>query len=92
MSDNEFYSRFSENLKTSQKWPGIYMFKFVIKEKETKKQNIENLFKEMNAKFSIKKSSKKNFTSITVTLVMDDPESVIKIYKDVSKFKGVITL
>lgn len=92
MNDKEFYSRFSQNLKISQKWPGNYLFKFIIRDKETNKKDIQAVFKGMNANFSIKKSSKKNFTSLTITLIMEDPESVIRIYKEVSKFKGVISL
>ena len=46
----------------------------------------------MNPIFSIKKSSKNNFISLSIRLKMDNPESVIKIYKEASKFKGVIAL
>ena len=92
MSNQEFYSRFLENLKISQKWPGIYMFKFIIKEKETKKQDIQDLFQGMNANFSIKNSSKNNFLSLSINVKMVGPESVINIYKKASKFKGVIAL
>jgi len=92
MSDEEFYSRFLENLKVSQKWPGSYLFKFIIKEKKIKKLDIQNIFKGMNPTFSTKKSSKNNFTSLSISLKMQNPESVIKIYKTASKFKGVIAL
>jgi len=46
----------------------------------------------MNAIFSTKKSSKNNFISLSISLKMENPESVIDIYKQVSKFKGVIAL
>ena len=92
MGDKEFYSRFLKNLKLSQKWPGNYMFKFIIKHKETNKNEIQKLFEGMNPIFSIKKSSKNNFISLSIRLKMDNPESVIKIYKEASKFKGVIAL
>ena len=92
MVDEEFYSRFSENLESSQQWPGPYMFKFILKEKETSREDIENIFKGMDAVFSIKKSSKNNFISISIRLIMKNPESVIQIYKIVSKFKGVLSL
>ncbi|MDG2371283.1 MAG: DUF493 family protein [Flavobacteriaceae bacterium] len=92
MSDEEFYSRFLENLKFSQKWPGPYIFKFIIKEKTTNKLEIQKIFKGMNPVLSIKKSSKNNFLSLSISLKMQNPESVIKIYKTVSKLKGVIVL
>ena len=68
------------------------MFKFITKEKVTKKQDIQNLFQGMNATFSIKNSSKNNFLSLSISVKMVDPESVINIYKKASKFKGVIAL
>ena len=92
MSDEEFYPRFLENLKISQKWPGNYLFKFIIKKKEINKELIKDIFKGMNAIFSTKKSSKNNFISLSISLKMENPESVIDIYKQVSKFKGVIAL
>ena len=92
MSDKEFYSRFTENLKSSQKWPGPYMFKFIIKEKEIEVNEIKNIFIGMKPVFSLKKSSKNNYTSLSVSLISKSPEFVIDIYKKVSRFKGVISL
>jgi putative lipoic acid-binding regulatory protein len=46
----------------------------------------------MKPTFLTKKSSKNNFISLSVSLEMQNPESVIKVYKKVSKFKGVIAL
>ena len=92
MSQEEFYTRFLKNLKISQKWPGPYIFKFIIKDHENQTEEIKKIFLGMKAIFSSKKSSKKKFTSISVSLIMDSPESVINVYKQVSKLKGVISL
>ena len=92
MNEKNFYSRFLDNLKNSQKWPGTYMFKFIVKEKETNIDEIKKIFIGMKVKFSVKKSSKNNYTSLSVSLILKSPESVISIYKDISKFKGVISL
>ena len=92
MSDIEFYSRFLENLQTSQKWPGPYMFKFIIKEKEIEVNEIKKIFIGMKPVFSVKKSYKKNYTSLSVSLISKSPEFVIDIYKKISRFKGVISL
>ena len=92
MSDIEFYSRFLENLQTSQKWPGPYMFKFIIKEKEIEVNEIKKIFIGMKSIFSVKKSSKNNYTSLSVSLISKSPEFVIDIYKKISRFKGVISL
>ena len=92
MSDEEFYPRFLKNLIVSQNWPGNYMFKFIVKQKENNIEDVKDLFKGMQPNFLIKKSSKNNFISLSVSLEMQNPESVIKVYKKVSKFKGVIAL
>tara|TARA_Y100000991_G_scaffold205515_1_gene181872 strand:- start:539 stop:817 length:279 start_codon:yes stop_codon:yes gene_type:complete len=92
LNEKNFYSRFLDNLKNSQKWPGPYMFKFIVKEKETNIDEIKKIFIGMKVKFSVKKSSKNNYTSLSVSLILKSPESVISIYKDISKFKGVISL
>ena len=92
MNDEEFYSRFIENLQSSQKWPGPYIFKFIIKEKEIELNEIKNIFIRMKPIFSVKKSSKNNYTSLSVRLISKSPEFVINIYKKVSRFKGVISL
>ncbi|MBN09848.1 MAG: hypothetical protein CMC79_05740 [Flavobacteriaceae bacterium] len=88
----DFYSRFLENLKFSQSWPGPYMFKFILKGNDIQTNRLKLLFLDMNPVFSIKKSSNNRFLSLSIKVTMNSPEEVITIYKQVSKFKGVITL
>jgi hypothetical protein len=40
----EFYLRFSEHLAESQSWPGIYMFKFVVKSESPNLNALKALF------------------------------------------------
>ena len=35
-NQEEFYSRFLQKLESSQKWPGKFMFKFILKENSKK--------------------------------------------------------
>ena len=88
----EFYSRFHEQLLNSQEWPGVYLFKFILREGEVKEDAIKELFPHKSAVFSRKVSSKKTFTSLSVKVNMEDPDAVIAIYKQAQKIKGLITL
>ena len=88
----EFYSNFSEKLADSQDWPGVYMFKFVIKSESPHKETLKSLFDSTKANFSEKLSSKKTFTSLTIKVSMDSPAEVISIYKKSSVLEGVMAL
>ena len=88
----KFYSRFHEQLLHSQEWPGVYLFKFILREGEVKEDVLKELFTQKTAVFSRKVSSKKTFTSISVKVEMEDPDAVITIYKQAQKIKGLITL
>lgn len=88
----EFYSRFHEQLLNSQDWPGQYLFKFILREGEVNEQVLKDIFTQNEAVFSKKASSKKTFTSLSVKVIMEDPDAVIAIYKKAQKIKGLITL
>lgn len=91
-NQEEFYSRFHEQLLNSQDWPGVYLFKFILREGEVKEQVLKDMFTQKEAVFSKKASSKKTFTSLSVKVTMEDPDAVIAIYKQAQKIKGLITL
>ena len=88
----EFYSRFHEQLLHSQEWPGIYLFKFILREGEVKETVLKEMFHQKEAVFSRKVSSKKTFTSLSIKVEMEDPDAVIAVYKKAQKIKGLITL
>jgi len=88
----EFYSRFHEQLLHSQEWPGIYLFKFILRDGEVKEAVLKEMFHQKEAVFSRKVSSKKTFTSLSIKVEMEDPDAVIAVYKKAQKIKGLITL
>ena len=47
----EFYSRFHEQLLNSQEWPGDYLFKFILREGEVKKDVLKEMFTQKSAVF-----------------------------------------
>ena len=88
----EFYSRFHEQLLTSQEWPGPYLFKFILRDGEVDEERLKALFVGIKAKFTKKQSSKKTFTSLSVMAVVKHPDMVVSIYKKAQQIKGLITL
>ena len=88
----EFYSRFQDQLKDSQEWPGPFMFKFIIRGDDQKVKKLREIFEVTNAKFKLKKSSKKTFVSVSFLATMENPISVIDVYKKTSSIEGIITL
>jgi hypothetical protein len=88
----EFYSRFHEQLKISQEWPGKYLFKFILRIGEVEEKVLTDLFLSTDATYSRKKSSKNTFVSLSVLVSMENPAEIIAIYKKVKTIKGVITL
>ena len=91
-NQEEFYSRFQDQLKDSQEWPGPFMFKFIIRGDDQKVKKLREIFEGTNAKFKLKKSSKKTFVSVSFLATMENPISVIDVYKKTSSIEGIITL
>jgi putative lipoic acid-binding regulatory protein len=89
---DDFYSRFYDQLLESQAWPGIYLFKFIIKAESQHLNKLKGFFDQSDPHFSEKSSSKNTFTSLSVKVKMDSPENVIQIYKKASTLEGIITL
>ena len=40
----KFYSRFSDQLSQSQSWPGIYLFKFIVKSESDNLSKLKSIF------------------------------------------------
>ena len=88
----EFYSRFKIELEKSQSWPGPFLFKFILKADSTHLEKLQSFFKDKEAKWKHKSSSKKKFVSISVHVNMESPEEVIALYQKANKLEGVISL
>jgi putative lipoic acid-binding regulatory protein len=89
---DDFYSRFYDQLLESQSWPGIYLFKFIVKAESQHLNKLKKFFNNLNPNFSEKSSSKNTFISLSVKVKMDNPEIVIHIYKKAGDLEGIIVL
>ena len=89
---DEFYSKFHIQLLESQAWPGIYMFKFVVKSEALHLETLKSYFNGKQAEFFEKLSSKNTFTSLTIKVKMKNADAVISIYKKASLLEGIMAL
>jgi len=89
---NDLNDSFYEKIKNSQSWPGIYLFKYILPVKSESLSRIKALFANLSPKFTIRKSSKNKYQSLTVRVEIDSAESVVDIYAKTSSFKDVISL
>ncbi|WP_298789361.1 DUF493 family protein [uncultured Allomuricauda sp.] len=88
----EFYARLKEQLLENTKWPSNYLYKFIVPTDNERISQINNIFNNTGAVIESKKSKKGTYTSISITVHLQNPDEVIAKYKEVSKVEGVISL
>ncbi len=84
----EFYRKLKAQLQDTSLWPSEYLYKFIVPSKKEKIEEIENIFNNMGAVITTKKSKKGNYTSVSINVRMKNPDSVIAKYT----LDGVISL
>lgn len=89
---DEFYARLKEQLADTSKWPSDYLYKFIVPTDDTKIAEINKIFDNTGAVIVSKKSKKGTYTSVSVTVNLDNPDAVIEKYKAVGQIEGVISL
>lgn len=73
-----------------QEWPAVYFFKFIVPNDNEKVAKISSLFGEAEINFKTSRTGK--FISISAKEVMLNTDAIIKVYKQASQIKGVISL
>lgn len=90
---DEFYKKLEHRLEETSDWPSEYVFKFIVPSEQEKIDKISGFFNHTGAVIRTKKSSKGNYTSLSIRLQMESPEEIIKKYKLVGyQIEGVISL
>ena len=93
INPEEFYNNLKEKLQETSVWPSEYLYKFIIKSDPVKINTIECIFDNMGAVIKTIPSKNGNYTSISINVVMKNPDVVIEKYKEVAKnVEGVISL
>ncbi|PQJ15150.1 DUF493 family protein [Aureicoccus marinus] len=91
-NSEEFYERLRIQLEDNSTWPSTYLYKFIVPTDQAKIDQIYDIFDQNGAVIESKKSKNGNYTSVSITVVMEDPLAVIAKYKEVSVVEGVISL
>ncbi|MFD2890837.1 DUF493 family protein [Flavobacterium chuncheonense] len=88
----EFYVRLKEELTNTSDWPTEYLFKFIVPSDIEKIAHVEGAFNNMGAVISNSQSKTGKYTSISISVQMKDPDSVIAKYQELSSVEGIISL
>lgn len=84
----EFFARLELALKKSQKWPGTYLFKFIIpRERHEELLNLLPI-----GRIELRESRNGKYVSVNLTALMNNPEDVVKVYKRVQDIPGIVSL
>jgi hypothetical protein len=81
-------SAFREKLEATHAFPALYMFKFIVL--ESLQDEVKRLFPGHSV--ILKPSSKGKYVSITAQTMMPNSESIIEVYEEAAKIKGIIAL
>ena len=88
----DFYSRFTDQLLESQDWPGLYIFKFIVKDNSEEYYQLKEYLNNYEGKKNLKSSSNKKFLSLSFEYYADSPVDVINIYKGIENIDNIISL
>lgn len=92
-NSEEFYEKLKGQLQETASWPAEYLYKFIVKTDNTKIAELEAIFNNMGAVINTTESKNGKYTSVSVNLLMRNPDAVIEKYKEVAeKVEGVISL
>lgn len=89
----EFYKKLKVQLEDSAEWPTNYLYKFIVKTDAEKIATIESIFNHMGAVIKTTESKNGTYTSVSINVVMEDPDAVISKYIEVTdRVEDVISL
>ena len=89
----EFYKKLKVQLEETSTWPSEYLYKFIVLSEGDKIKQIEDLFDNTGAVINTTESKKGKYTSVSINVVMKDPDAVINMYIEVTtNIEGVISL
>ncbi|WP_142783330.1 DUF493 family protein [Changchengzhania lutea] len=92
-NSDEFYEKLKGQLHETSSWPAEYLYKFIIKTDVKNIAKIESVFDNMGAVINTTASKNGKYTSVSINLLMRNPDQVVEKYKEVAeKVEGVISL
>lgn len=92
-NSEEFYNKLREQLRLSANWPAEYLYKFIIPTDINRIAILEAIFDNMGAVINTVESKNGKYTSVSINILMRNPDAVIEKYLEVAeKVEGVISL
>lgn len=92
-NSDEFYEKLRIQLYDTASWPSEYLYKFIVKTDLANIAKVESIFDNMGAVINTIESKNGKYTSISINVLLQNPEVVIEKYKEVAeKVEGVISL
>ena len=92
-NSEEFYEKLKGQLHETASWPAEYLYKFIVKSDLEKIAKLETIFDNLGAVINTTESKNGKYTSVSINLLMRNPDAVIEKYKEVAeKVEGVISL
>ena len=88
----EFYIRLKDELANTATWPSIYLYKFIVPTDSAKILQVEDAFNNMGAIIETQQSKTGKYTSISINVSMENPDTVVAKYIEVSGIEGIISL
>lgn len=88
MNYDQSRDEFKDRLDQEHSWPTWYLFKFIVP--RSKESEVTALFPEEEV--TVKESSKGNYRSVSVKMMMDSSESVMRIYEMAYQIDGILAL
>ena len=88
----DFYIRLKEELANNSIWPTEYLFKFIVPSDTKRVKIVEDAFDEMGAVITTNQSKTGKYTSISISVLMNEPQSVIDKYQELAMVEGIISL
>ncbi len=90
MTEEEL-EKFKQKISESMGFPGVYMFKFIVKSENRSIALVENLF-DAGTDILTKESGKGKYTSVTAKMVVINVDEIIEIYRKAALIKGIMFL
>lgn len=87
---SDVYDKLREQLEL-QEWPDVFLFKFIIPNTSENLAMATALFNE-SSEITLHESKTGKFVSVGAKELMLDVDSIINVYKEASKIKGLIAL
>lgn len=88
----DFFVRLKENLAITSDWPNEYLFKFIVPTDDKKILAVENAFDNLGAVIKTHQSKTAKYTSVSINVLMENPDTIINKYIQLSTIEGIISL